>query len=472
MRAWLSATWQGIRSSYWFVPSLMSLIAVALALALIAADRRLPAEAARLFGPFAAHGPEGARALLTTIASSMIGVAGVTFSILIAAVAFAAGQFGPRILTTFMRDRANQLSLGTFIATFVYGLTTLAAVQGAGNGDAAFVPRLATAGGLAFGVASLGMLIHFLHHAPRSIHVSQVVAELGLELRERLEQRFPERIGKAAERGPDAAAVPDRLSEDARPVRATGEGYVAALSEQALLDCAREHDLIIRLIRRPGDFVSRGHALAYVWPGARVDPGDGAAEEERERAAHIVRAVRDAFATARTRTPEQDVGLLVDQLVEIAARALSPGINDPFSAMAALDWLSAGLSHVARAAPPSPWRADAEGKLRVIARPSTFEDLADSVFGRLRPYFEGDRNAALHMMAVLSDLMMAAPEASSRRHLLHHGEALRDGARIALTHPADVAEVNRRAAVLKDLLDPARDGRRLRDGPDWAGGSA
>ncbi|MCP1336441.1 DUF2254 domain-containing protein [Futiania mangrovi] len=468
MRAWLSATWQAIRSSYWFVPSLMSLVAVALALALITADRRLPGVAAHAFGIFAAHGPEGARALLTTVASSMIGIAGVTFSILIAAVAFAAGQFGPRILTTFMRDRANQLSLGTFIATFVYGLVTLAAVQGAGAGETAFVPRLAILGGLGLGIGSLAMLIHFLHHAPRSIHVSHVVAELGLDLLDGLRHRFPARIGTGAQEGPDESVIPGRLAEDARPVRALQPGYVAALSEQALMECANRHDLVIRLVRRPGDFVSRGHALAYVWPGRRIDPEASGGDE----AESIVRAVREAFATAHTRTPEQDSGLLADQLVEIAARALSPGINDPFSAMAALDWLSAALTHVVRAAPPSPWRTDSRGQLRVIARPDTFEGLADSVFGRLRPYFERDRNAALHMMAVLADLMMAAPDVGARRHLLRHGEALRDGARIALAHPADVAEVNRRAAVLRDLLDPARNGQRLSDGPHWAGGSA
>jgi uncharacterized membrane protein len=155
--------WDRLRGSYWFLPALMAAGAVALSFAAVALDARLGDDWAEGIGWFHQNKAEGARNLLATVAGSMIGVAGLTFSIAIAAVMQAAQNFGPRLIVNFMRDRGNQVVLGTFVATFVYCLMVLRTVQGASEGTAAFVPHLSVLIGVVLALASLGVLIYFPH---------------------------------------------------------------------------------------------------------------------------------------------------------------------------------------------------------------------------------------------------------------------------------------------------------------------
>ena len=207
MKATLLTFWEDVRSSYWFIPSLMALAAVLLSSGAIYLDGVIGAgwmdEVAWLY----ANKPDGARALLSTISGSMITVAGVTFSITIASVAYATGQFGPRLLTNFMQDRGNQVTLGTFIATFLYCLLVLRTIRGADertggsaevSGDfvGAFVPHAAILIALVLTLASVGVLIFFIHHVPDSIHISNVIAKIGRELNAKIDSLFPEMLGQ------------------------------------------------------------------------------------------------------------------------------------------------------------------------------------------------------------------------------------------------------------------------------------
>lgn len=410
-----------LRASYWFLPSLMALIAIGLSFAFTAADAAIGADWLNEVGWLYANKPEGARALLSTIAGSMIGVAGVTFSITIASVVYASGQYGPRLLTVFMRDRGNQVTLGTFIATFLYCLLVLRTIRSADEavGTAAepvvgaFVPHLAILFGVVLALASLGVLIFFIHHIPESIHVSNVIAGVGRDLQRRLDALLPEQIGAPGETPFDpATALPEGFFETAAAVPAQASGYVQYADEEGLLHLARKHDVILRVACRPGDFLSPGKALALVWPP--------------EQAEAVADALRLTFAWGRQRTPAQDVRFLVNELVEIAARALSPGLNDPFTAISCIDWLQAGLIAMARHNPPSPARYDAEGHLRVLVRPTTFEEMADAVFDQLRPYARVDFNAALHLMGMIGNAGEEVHRATYRARLRLHAEALHE----------------------------------------------
>lgn len=397
MRARLLAAWDALQSSYWFIPTVMAAAAAALSVATTLVDGQLGSDWMEDLDWLYANKPEGARTLLSTVAGSMIGVAGVTFSITIASVVYASGQYGPRLLSNFMRDRGNQVTLGTFIATFLYCLLVLRTIRSAdenyvgedavADATGPFVPHIAILVGLALAVASVAVLIYFIHHVPRSILVSNVIAEVGRALTHRIERRMdePHVAWPGDPREADGGALGDPC------IRAGGHGYVQSVDLDALVRQAEAVDGTIRLRCRPGDFVAAGETLALIWAP------DGATDRVRDQ-------VRAAFAWGNARTPLQDVRFQINELVEIAARALSTGVNDPFTAITCLDWLGAALRATGGRDLPSETRTGRGGALRLVARPTTFADLVEAAFGQLRPYLASDRNAALYAMKTLAGL--------------------------------------------------------------------
>ena len=465
-----AAAWDSVRSSYWFIPTLMAVAAGVLSFVVVGVDRRVGAEwigdVSFLYG----NKPEGARAFLSTIAGSMIGVAGVTFSITIASVVYATGQYGPRLLTNFMDDRGNQVTLGTFIATFLYCLLVLRTIRSADEGAGpglvdAFVPHVAVLVALALTLASVGVFIFFIHHVPESIHVSNLVAGVGRDLRDKVAALFPEQIGegettRAAERDDGVVtSVPDGFYDEARPVTADGAGYLPGLDAEALLALTVEFDLLVRVRHRPGDFVAEGDTLVLAWPP------DHLTDEVED-------AVRRAFAWGRQRTARQDVRFLVNELVEIAARALSPGVNDPFTAVSCLDWLSAALKDLADRDFPAAERYDDDGRLRVVAFPTTFGDFVEGVYAQLRPYVAADRNAALHALKTIGEVAGRATDDSQRDALRHEADAIAEGAEAALTLDADRTSVRERHREVVRLLSNRGSHEEATARTDWIGGTA
>lgn len=404
---------EDIRDSYWFVPGLMAMGGLVAGLALVLLDAQLGEEWLGRFEWFYGSRPEGARAVLSTIASSTITVAGVVFSITLAAVTYASGQHGPRLLTNFQRDRGNQVTLGTFIASFLYCLVVLRTIRSAeeataDTGDAvreAFVPHLAVYGALALAIASIAVLVYFVHHVTDSIHINNVIARIGRQLLDDVEELPTE---PAVDRSP-----PDLC--DPLAIVSADTGYIEAADSKALIDVAARADLRMRLLSRPGDFVSVGQPLVEVAPAASIEPA-------------VAAACRAAFAFGRKRTAFQDLRFGIDELVEIAARALSPGINDPFTAIACVDWLGAAITGLADRYPDDGPVTDAEGVVRIIARPVDFAAYVDAAFGQLRPYVSGDPNARAYTVRTLRTVIARVRDPARRHDLQHQLDALLDAA--------------------------------------------
>lgn len=189
--------WHHLRASYWFVPALMVLSAIVLAFVTDRIDTHYSAQYISSVPWLYVSHPAGARAVLSAIATSMIGVAGVTFSMTIVSVSFAAANVGPRLIGNFMRDTGNQVTLGTFIATFVYCLSVLRTVtDDSGTGDSAYVPQFSLYVALILTLASVSVLIYFIHHIPESINVGRIISLVGGELEQSVRQLFPEDIGR------------------------------------------------------------------------------------------------------------------------------------------------------------------------------------------------------------------------------------------------------------------------------------
>ncbi|MDQ3482701.1 MAG: DUF2254 domain-containing protein [Pseudomonadota bacterium] len=384
---------ENVRGSYWFLPTLLAFAGFALGLSLVLVDAWLGDAWLGQYEWFYGSRPEGARAMLSTIAGSTITVAGVVFSITLVAVTYSSGRFGPRLLGNFMRDRGNQASLGVFIGTYLYCLVVLRTIRSAEETSAdtggavrdSFVPHLAMFGGLALAIASTAVLIYFVHHVTSGIHINNVIARVGRDLIAQIRRQGNE---DDSEPGPTSAPSSAGKGE---PIIATKTGYIEAIDFDALLKIASRHDLVLRPVRRAGDFVAEGWTLLEAHSAASI------CDRMRDECTSVV-------TVGRQRTAQQDLRFGIDELVEIAARALSPGVNDPFTAIACIDWLGAALGELDRRPPPPTQMADDDGTARIILRPLDFKDHLDAAFGQLRSYVAADPNARDHALNTLKDL--------------------------------------------------------------------
>ncbi len=413
MNARLIKLWNDLQGSYYFIPGLMAIGAILLAVLTSAIDKNIDITLAEKLGWFYSNKADGARAILTTIASSMMTVAAVTFSITMVAVTSAAGQYGPRLIGNFMRDRANQITLGTFTSTFVYCLLILriARTGDTGSGEntiAEFVPNVSLLVAMALTLFSVGVMIFFIHHIPETLNVGNITGQVGRKLRKDLTNMFPDDMGD----GEDPEDVIDTSiysHKNAVKIQADFEGYIQAADETTIIEWARDNDAVIKLQYRPGDFTVIGDVLLHVWSqnGSEITLSDD-----------DIKVLRVAYAVGEERTAHQNALFLADELVEILARALSPGINDPFTAINCINWYQSAINTMMRGKPPSPFRKDAEGVLRVIVWPVTFERLVSVICDQSRPYISTDRNASIKMLVILTELAANAHNMEHRKILI------------------------------------------------------
>lgn len=432
MRVGIFKYWDRVRSSFWFLPTVMAGGAVALSFVSIAMDDWVTDWLSLTFGWTFTGGAEGASSVLGAVAGSMITLAGVVFSMTLVALSLASSQLGPRLLRNFMRDTATQLVLGTFVSTFLYCLLVLRTIRRAE--ESAFVPHMSVTLGVLFAVASVGVLIYFIHHVSVSIQANEIVARVGAELIEGLDRLFPEHIGRGAPQIPKEPPTVDFLDafdREARPVGSDGDGYVQFIDPEALMALAIEEDVVVRLERTPGHYVVAGSPLVLVWPGNRI------VDQLKDR-------VNAAFILGNQRTSGQDVEFAINQLVEVAVRALSTGLNDPFTAIACVDHLGSALCRLATRDRPSPYRHDKQDKLRVIARNVTFPAITDAAFNQIRQYSHSSASVLIRLLEIIALIAGFAHRPGDRAALLRHAEMIVRGARNGLSEADDRQAVEER----------------------------
>lgn len=440
MRLFLSAWWDRLRTSYWFVPSILAVSATALSFLTVHIDTVVNAKWVRATGWIWAGGPEGARNVLATIAGSTITVAGVVFSITIVSLTLASSQFGPRLLRNFMADRATQFVLGVFVSTFLYCLLVLRTIRG--TDAATFVPFLSVTCGLILAVASVGFLIFFIHHVSSSILAENLIGRVATELLEGIDRLYPDSLGEGdREAAGRNLVVPESpaMQAESQLITAPTSGFIQALDAERLLEMASEQQLLIRLHRRPGDFVAEGALLAEVWPK----------ENTTEK---LVTELRRAFFFGRQRTPTQDVEYSIDQLVEVALRALSPGINDPFTAITCIEWLGAALIRVGNREFPTRFRRDENGELLLLADVTDFAGLAAASLDQIRQYGSSSVSVTLRLLDMLERVGSEIRSPENRAVLKGHAQKIRDDGIAGASNAADRSEIEERFAATESAL--------------------
>lgn len=311
---------------------------------------------------------DDARQLLGTLAGSMVSLTTITFSVTMIVLTLASNQFGPRVLRNFLRDHFNQVVLGTFVATLLYCLLLLGQLP---STDTTALPRIAITLAVLFTVICLFALLGFVHHTAKSIQTSHVVKHAAEQLDTCVEKLFPHPIGEPAE-SPDEITPPD-FKSNAFQVTSSACGYLQAIDLDNIMVWAKDNDFAVKICRRPGDFITSGDVLLLL--------ATSPAEPDT-----FTRSAQTWFFLGNERTGEQDTRYGFRQLVEIAVRALSPGTNDPFTAINAIDYIGCALAVVAQREPVSPYRLDDNGTLRIIAQPESFPGIAEETFSPLRCY--------------------------------------------------------------------------------------
>lgn len=410
-----SALWNRLRSTYWFVPSLITLGAIGLALALVQVDRAADDGASWLALVYGG-GPDGARALLSAVAGSIVTVVSVTFSVTIVALTVSSQHFGPRILVNFMRDLAAQAVLGILIGTFAYCLLVLRTVQGRGEGYDLFVPQLAVTVAVLMALLSVAALIFYVHHVSVSMSIASITAVAAHNLDEAIDRMYPQQAGEPRPVASPAVPAPPA---DARPITAEASGYVESLDLEAIIAAARRADVTVWMSVAPGAFVIGGDTLARVASSAATSS--------------LAVAVREACVLGHERTTFQDVEYATHQLLEVALRALSPGVNEPFTALACIDRLTQGLARFVGRPLPSAARMDVDGHVRLVACPLT---CADVLRGVVEPLLAASNAAVVQarLMAMLDSLAARAARQTDHAEIRRQAAAVLAAGRAA-RHP-------------------------------------
>lgn len=384
------------RDSLWLVPTTMVVAAAALAIGLLELDTRLSRPEDPVWWLFQGN-VDSARTILSVIAGSLISVVAVAFSVTIVAIQQASTQFSPRILRNFTRDRGNQVVLGAYIANFVFALLVLRTVHDSSDRVDDFIPAISVTTSVVLALASLGLLVYFIHHVTRLLQVSVLLADIGRDLLEAFEHNFPNRVGlPAGDAGSGEALLEELRSDSAKreiAVESVRHGYLRPLQSRSIEGALRGAHMNVVVMVGIGEYLQRGQTIMRLFV-------------PRESSEPQIASLRAAFMTDESRDVKQDPMFGLQQISDIALKALSPGINDPSTAMQCLDQLGNALSVLLEREIAEPVRVI--GQCRVSFRVPAFGDSVDAAFAAVARAARSQPHVSAHLVRVLGKLIQRA----------------------------------------------------------------
>lgn len=415
-----------LSETFWLLPALLVVIGVAGAFGLIHLDRSGVLPRWLLENWLYDGGPTGARTLLGAVASSTIGVAGTVFSITIAALSLAAGQMGPRLLRNFTRDRGNQLTLGAFLGTFCYALIVLRSVRTESEGG--FIPHLSLSVGIGLAFVCVATLVYFVGHMASRINVDTVIDLVSDDVHSAV-HRLTTDVRQCD-------SPPLSYWRGATPITDLRRGYLQQLDEHGLAAWAAEHHTAIRLLVRPGDYIFPGAPIALMTP-----PAEGAEA-----------AIRDATALGPQRVSSSDLRFAIRQLVEVAVRALSPGINDPHTAISVLDRMGAALCEMKPLyLPTGVWMR--EDRPVLVVPHIQYEQLLNSMFHMIRQNAAGNATVLMRQLEVLTQVVSCERGRTRMASLKRHADLVLTDAERDISTPGDLEDLRRRHRGFMTMME-------------------
>ncbi|MGJ3508282.1 DUF2254 domain-containing protein [Enemella sp. A6] len=386
----LSAFLKRIPQRFWFIPAVYIAGAVVLAQLLVGLDRSSLPVPAPVKGFLTDVGVDGARALLSSVAT-FLGVAGTAFSITISVVSTASTTYGPRLVRNFMRDRKNQTVLGVLVATFVYTLLVLRTIHSATDDGSAFVPHLAVNFAIVLGVIDVILFVWFIHHIAESVQVETLSSNAKYDFERALSQNWIDPDDDRADRREPPV-------DGGTPLTLGRAGYLVMIDRQALARDLAACGAQLRVLKRPGDQVMAEEPVALAWP-------ESAAEDAQ-------RQMRDHIHVAQSRTTDQDLRFAEQQVVELAVRALSSGTNDPYTAINAIEQVTAGILTAVSRSESANALLDDDGEPRLYLRPIPVHEIVSTPFDHIRPYATGNALVLTALVDLAARVRAAAVDPS------------------------------------------------------------
>ncbi|MBM3606345.1 MAG: DUF2254 domain-containing protein [Alphaproteobacteria bacterium] len=430
----VQALWDAVRTSLWFLPAILGVAALALTWGALALDEWLGQGPDESFPSLIyVSEPAQARELLATILTSIITMASLVFSITMVVLTLAASQFGPRLIRNFMGRLQTQLVLGTFVLTIIYSLLLLASIGPGESGETNAYLSVTLAIGLA--VICVGLLVLYIHDLARSIMSETLIEAVGCELDQGVRDLRP--LGQAED---PEQALPDDFDERAALCVVEASGYVQAIEFEQIMEAARSADVLVGLYLRAGDFaIPNGRAFG-IYPAEHATP-------------ELARTIATSITLGVHRTPVQDLEFSIRHLVEIAVRALSPGINDPYTAVSVINRLSASWPALMERAVPRGVFHDDEGNLRVICPRPTYAGLLNASFSQIRQNGADKPLILIHLLNALKAIGYCACVDEQRAALLAQVDAIVEDARREIRNHADLKDVEHRARQTMEELE-------------------
>ena len=384
--------WLQLQESLWFVPGLMVITAMGLAGGLVEFDANTSWNGTKRYPLLFGVGVEGSRGMLTAIAGSMLTVAALAFSLTLTTITQVSNQYSPRVLRNFMADRINQVVMGYFVAVFTYCLIVLGTIRGTDENK--FVPGTAVLVGLALALGGVAALILFIHHIAESLQTGTIVRHIHAETIEAITNFFPDRFGDPIDDPQEAKRALAYAREEAgwHSVTTNHTGYLQRINTEGLLSWAVKHKVVLRIERDMGAFVGENSVIFSVRSGMeRPDP------DEADWPNDLIKYV----SIGRNRNIGQDVSFGIQQLVDIALKALSPGINDTTTAIMAVDYLGAILAQLAHREFPARLRSDGKN-LRILVLSADFDSYVRLAFDLVRVNAKGNHAVLRRLIRALA----------------------------------------------------------------------
>lgn len=426
--------WEKLNSSFWFVPILMLLVAIGSAIGFIYFDSQFHYNPDGILRYLLPATVDSARSILTIIAGAMIGVAGTVFSITLVVLTLASSQLGSRLVRNFMYDKLNQIVLGSYVSSFVYCLIVLSSLKE--NESFQFIPAVSVIAALVSAIAGIVLLVIFIHHVSISIQSDKVISDISEAMSKSLRKLFPDDIGhEEEEKSTHDVEIQRKKFTFNQEIRSVKSGYLQSVDGDGLMNIAKENNCVFILHHRPGDFLVQDMIVCEVLSNEEFGN-----EKQKE--------VHNDFIIGKVRTPLQDAEFSIHQMVEVASRALSPGINDPYTAIACIDNLTSVMCYLTTVKFPSSYRYDSEDNLRLIADNHTFTGMLNASFSQIRQYAEKSPSVMIRLLEAMITINSFARTNNQKKQIFQHAEMVMTAAERTFLEKRDLEDLKDRFKIL------------------------
>ncbi len=428
--------YKNLIATFWFIPVLLIVLSVILSMVFVSFDNSITIPQNDWYRFFLVNSSDSARSILSTISGAMIGVAGTVFSVTLVALTLASSQFGPRLIKNFMYVRLNQIVLGSYIATYLYCLLVLNAVND--SNDYTFIPSLSILVAILAAIANIILLIIFIHQIAISIQADKVIADISDFISLQVKTLFPENMGEEKSEN-DAIDISLEIADFKENIliKSPKSGYLQYIDSESLMEFVTEHEALFQLFHRPGNYLVEGMEIGVIYSNSSWEKD-------------TLEIILNQFVIGKTKTSQQDIEFSIHQMVEIAARALSPGVNDPFTAIACIDNLTSTMSYLARSKFPSKYRYDDEKKLRIVANVLDFEGVLNTAFNQIRQFSGGSPAVIIRLMEALAIIQGFTANTTQKRAVRKHAEMVLNLGKQAIKEENDLQDlIERSKKILK-----------------------